>query len=265
MSDYLLANGLVALGIAADACLITVARAPHLRAPWDAARWSAKIGLTHWLFPLMGFAGGWYFARSPAVAFGVYLLGAVLMLYMTWRALMGALSGAFLREADSREEGALVIAVSLDALLAGPGKTAITESWTEAQIWYSFPLVGLGVFCLVGSTAAVASRMGSVGATPEAIVSGARKTAQLPRIARFFAATTCLQLMTFFGFSVYSGHGALKVLVPSLSIRYGVTLWVVASAVGIGYSWRRLWLSARSAAQFVVERVNSSGVNLHEP
>jgi hypothetical protein len=44
--------------------------------------------------------------------------------------------------------------VSIDALVTGPGKTAITSHWSAAQIWLSFVLVGATVFvCVLAATA----------------------------------------------------------------------------------------------------------------
>ena len=145
--DYFAINLAIGAGIAADAMVATLGRFHRMSCGADVLKWAAAVGLTHWLFPLVGFIGGWYLAVGAGLAFYVYALGAAVMFWYVASVLSNALRPT---AEDSPERfWVAVFAVSIDALLTGPGKTAATARWSEAEVWLSFPLVGLVVFALV--------------------------------------------------------------------------------------------------------------------
>ncbi|MGK7888919.1 MAG: hypothetical protein AB4042_06260, partial [Leptolyngbyaceae cyanobacterium] len=164
--QYLLINSAIGAGIAADAIIATVSRFRRFEEAKDALAWAAAIGLTHTLFPMIGLIGLWYAASSfPSLKAGIYGAGFIVMVWFITeviREVAGFESED--EEGDDTESDsdffyrflaqhsrfwAAVWAVSIDALVTGPGKTAATAQWTQAQVWGSFPLVGLVVFGLV--------------------------------------------------------------------------------------------------------------------
>ena len=189
-TSYISLNLAIGVGIAVDAMVATVARFRHFREPADALKWAGAIGITHWLFPFAGFAGGYLLNRnfdveplvsglSAAIMFvviayifeeeGGLSLGIVEALGKS-AALLGkpfvavlragrrvlrlgsppnSAPGAGRRRSPRMRFWLAVMAVSMDAIIAGPGKTAATAHWTPAQVIYSFPLVGGIVFLLV--------------------------------------------------------------------------------------------------------------------
>lgn len=162
--QYLLINGAIGIGIAADAVIATVGRFRRFATGRDALTWAAAIGFTHTVFPMIGLIGLWYAASSfPSLKAIIYGVGFVVMLWFITEVIR-EIAGLADEEEDESEESniffyhflakhsrfwAAVWAVSVDALVAGPGKTAATAQWTQAQVLWSFPLVGLVVFGLV--------------------------------------------------------------------------------------------------------------------
>lgn len=147
----------VAAGIAADAMIATLSRFSSFPNGRAALKWGSAIGFTHWLFPLVGFIGGWYAAINTPLSTIVYMIGAVVM---TWFVSEVVKEAAGLSNAgeDNIETSiwtsrkhfwAAVWGVSLDALITGPGKTSATAGWSEIEVWLSFPIVGFVVFILV--------------------------------------------------------------------------------------------------------------------
>ncbi|MGF1570027.1 MAG: hypothetical protein ACFCVD_18485 [Nodosilinea sp.] len=163
--QYLLINAAIGVGIAADAVIATVGRFRRFERVRDALAWAAAIGLTHTVFPMVGLIGLWYAASSfPSLKAGIYGAGFLVMVWFI-AAVIREIAGFGDDDDDDEPEAeqdwfygflarhskfwAAVWAVSIDALVTGPGKTAATAQWSQAQVLGSFPLVGLVVFSLV--------------------------------------------------------------------------------------------------------------------
>lgn len=162
--QYLLINGAIGLGIAADAVIATIGRFRRFESIRDALTWAAAIGFTHTVFPMIGLIGLWYAASSfPSFKAGIYGAGFLIMVWFISE-LLREIAGLEAEDDDEVEETkdflyqflskhskfwAAVWAVSIDALVTGPGKTAATAQWSQAQVLGSFPLVGFVVFGLV--------------------------------------------------------------------------------------------------------------------
>ena len=163
--QYFLINGAIGVGIAADAVIATIGRFRRFETARDALTWAAAIGFTHTVFPMIGLIGLWYAASSfPSLKAGIYGVGFLIMVWFIAEVIQEI---AGLGDDDDAEElesdndffyrflsnhsrfWAAVWAVSIDALVTGPGKTAATAQWTQAQVLGSFPLVGFVVFGLV--------------------------------------------------------------------------------------------------------------------
>lgn len=162
--QYVLINGAIGVGIAADAVIATIGRFRRFESIRDALTWAAAIGLTHTIFPMIGLIGLWYAASSfPSLKAGIYGAGFLIMVWFIAEVIR-EIAGLGDDDDDELEEDkdffyqflsnhskfwAAVWAVSIDALVTGPGKTAATAQWTQAQVLGSFPLVGVVVFGLV--------------------------------------------------------------------------------------------------------------------
>jgi hypothetical protein len=161
-AQYLLINAAIGVGIAADAVIATVGRFRRFETIRDALAWAAAVGFTHTVFPMVGLIGLWYAASSfPSLKAGIYGAGFLIMFWFIAEVIR-EITG--LHGEDEPEEDkdvfyqflsghskfwAAVWGVSIDALVTGPGKTAATAQWTQAQVLGSFPLVGMVVFGLV--------------------------------------------------------------------------------------------------------------------
>lgn len=164
--QYLSINIAIGVGIAADAVVATIGRFRRFNRVRDALTWAAAIGFTHTVFPMVGLIGLWYAASSfPSLKAGIYGVGSLIMIWFIAAVVKEA--AGLGEETDEPEEEAetndlfyqflarhssfwaAVWAVSIDALVTGPGKTAATAQWTQAQVLGSFPLVGFIVFGLV--------------------------------------------------------------------------------------------------------------------
>jgi len=163
--QYLLINVAIGVGIAADAVIATIGRFKRFETVRDALTWAAAIGFTHTVFPMIGLIGLWYAASSfPSLKAGIYGAGFLAMVWFindVVRDIAGlddddeedaaAAEKDFLYQFLSKHSRfwAAVWAVSIDALVTGPGKTAATAQWSQVQVLGSFPLVGFVVFGLV--------------------------------------------------------------------------------------------------------------------
>ena len=181
-AGYLRDNFLVGFGIALDAVIVTVLRARQLRRGRvlrDSLEWATAVGLTHWLFPMVGFMAGWVLARGRIASAIVYGIGALVMAGFVWQLLKVASREK--KEDDEKPSSdweqeleapaapgslwrqgtfwLLVLAVSIDALISGPGKTVVTRGWTSEQVWVSFGIVGVVVFGFVLLSAIPAARI----------------------------------------------------------------------------------------------------------
>jgi putative Mn2+ efflux pump MntP len=162
--QYLLINGAIGVGIAADAVIATIGRFRRFERVRDAFTWAAAIGFTHTVFPMIGLIGLWYAASSfPSLKAGIYGAGFLIMVWFITEVireiagfdpdhddeLLNDQDFFYRFLANHSKFWAAVWAVSIDALVTGPGKTAATAHWSQAQVLGSFPLVGLVVFSLV--------------------------------------------------------------------------------------------------------------------
>ena len=162
--QYFLINGAIGIGIAADAVIATIGRFKRFETIRDALSWAAAIGFTHTIFPMLGFIGLWYAASAfPALKAGIYGAGFLIMVWFISDVLreVAGLDNDDDDDLDGEKDlfyqflakhsrfWAAVWAVSIDALVAGPGKTAATAQWSQAQVLGSFPLIGIVVFGLV--------------------------------------------------------------------------------------------------------------------
>jgi hypothetical protein len=163
-AQYLLINAAIGIGIATDAVIATIGRFRRFECLKDALTWAGAIGLTHTVFPMVGLIGLWYAASSfPSLKAGIYGAGFGVMVWFVTEVIreIAGLGGDEPAADESDRDffyhflarhsrfWAAVWAVSIDALVTGPGKTAATAHWTQAQVLASFPLVGLVVFGLV--------------------------------------------------------------------------------------------------------------------
>lgn len=161
--QYLLINAAIGIGIAADAVIATIGRFKRFETVRDALTWAAAIGFTHTVFPMIGLIGLWYAASSfPSLKAGIYGAGFLAMVWFINDVVrnIAGLDDDAETETDHKDFfyqflaehsrfWAAVWAVSIDALVTGPGKTAATAQWSQAQVLGSFLLVGLVVFGLV--------------------------------------------------------------------------------------------------------------------
>ncbi|MEE8386910.1 MAG: hypothetical protein V3S01_13430, partial [Dehalococcoidia bacterium] len=84
-----------ALAIGVDAQILILLRFRTLSTRAAALRWAAAVGLTHLLFPLVGFLGGWVLLERYRMAVLVFPMGSVLI---------AILIGWILREATQPQE-----------------------------------------------------------------------------------------------------------------------------------------------------------------
>lgn len=145
--EYFLLNFSAACAIALDACLLVVLKFRDFSRPTDALKWAAAVGLTHVLFPMIGFVGGWIIIQRFHFAVAIYALGAVLLAVLLWIIIREAIHAT--PKVDNTITRTQLFAfwipvfyVSLDALLSGPGKTVLIDRYPKDLAVLSFLLVG---------------------------------------------------------------------------------------------------------------------------
>jgi putative Mn2+ efflux pump MntP len=238
----------IGAGIAADAMLATIARARTLHSFRDAMKWASAIGLTHWLFPMVGFLGGWFLASHGVARALVYGLGgAVLMGYVLH--VLRERSGVVDGEAAKAVQFSFWLAVwgvSVDALITGPGKAAATAHWTKPQVMLSFPFVGIVVFVLVLLSTVPAMML-------HERIKKARTGSWRP-LSWFFFAATWVEVLVFTWFATLSlteAGGALQWITPTYALASGcaaVLGIIMMATVGLKV-WRAQCASARKVLQ----------------
>ena len=235
---YIYLNLGVASGIAADAMIATLSRFSSFPDGRVALKWGAAIGFTHWLFPLVGFIGGWYAAVNVPLSTIVYLFGAGVM---TWFVKEVVKEAAGLSDEDDTEDQAsiwtsrthfwaAVWGVSIDALVTGPGKTSATAGWTEIEVWLSFPMVGFVVFVLVMAAAYIATilqKRYSRVSQQEAIVVDTRDQR---RLWIFFTVGTWFEILIFSYFGLLAVAQTLRIYDVPVD---GVLVFAATGSVGI--------------------------------
>jgi putative Mn2+ efflux pump MntP len=231
LSDYyFLVNLAVGTGIAADAVLATIGRAQTLRNFRDALKWACAIGLTHWLFPMIGFLGGWYLAAHSGARAVVYGVGGAILLTFVFRVLheRSVTTGAEDARMSTVSFWLAVWGVSIDALVTGPGKSAATAHWTAAEVMLSFPLVGGVVFGLVLLSTIPAMMLHRM------IRNVPMKSRRI--LSVFFVVATWVEVLVFAWFAMLSAveaGGALHLWTPTyaLASECAIVLGVVLLAV----------------------------------
>ncbi|MCU1264384.1 MAG: mntP [Acidobacteria bacterium] len=163
--EYFLLNFSAACAIALDACLLVVLKFKDFSRPTDALKWAGAVGLTHVLFPMIGFVGGWILIERFHFAVAIYALGAVLLavlLCIIVREGIQLTAEAQDKTVAGRQVFAFwipVFYVSLDALLSGPGKTVLIDRYPKNLAVLSFFLVGSFVAFLTLLAGLVSRRM----------------------------------------------------------------------------------------------------------
>ncbi len=253
--NYAAINIGIGSGIAADAMLATLARARALKNFADALRWSTAIGLTHWLFPMVGFLGGWYLATNAAAKAVVYGSGGALLVCYVFHVLRDRSKAASDHETEhvsvSMSFWLAVWGVSIDALITGPGKAAATAHWTTTQVLLSFPFVGAVVFALV-----LLSTVPAIGLHRRII---SREMKSWRPLAIFFVGATWTEVLIFTWFSILSiveACGAMSLLTPSYSLVSGLT--GVTGTVMIAVAASSVWRAQSSAARRMWQVHNSA-------
>ncbi|MGB3496042.1 MAG: manganese efflux pump [Elainellaceae cyanobacterium] len=262
--QYLLINGAIGIGIAADAVIATIGRFRRFEHIRDALTWAAAIGFTHTVFPMIGLIGLWYAASSfPSLKAGIYGAGFLVMVWFIAEVIREIAGFNADDDDDSDEEKdflyqflskhskfwAAVWAVSIDALVTGPGKTAATAQWTQAQVLGSFPLVGLVVFSLVMLSAwpAIALRR-----------RWQQKKFRDPRgLAQFTAIGSWIELSIF----LYFAYLAVSEMVIALGVQPVISEFIIAGGFSISTTiilwsvlWRRVWGTQLHEAELLLKQ-----------
>ena len=163
MTDYVLLNVVAASGMAADACIVTLAMYRWFVTPRRMLKWTSAIATTHTVFPMVGFSIGWMSAQIASTAWmtALYTGSTMVMAWLTLQAIRQETTpDAEIATATLDKHWAfagLVMAVSYDALIVGVGKIPMTRDWTSTEIWLSFLLVG-GVVGLWVALASLVAR-----------------------------------------------------------------------------------------------------------
>jgi len=250
--QYLLINGAIGIGIAADAVIATIGRFRRFECVKDALAWAAAIGFTHTIFPMIGLIGLWYAASSfPSLKAGIYGAGFLVMVWFITEVIREIAGFNTDDDADDSDEEkdflyqflsrhskfwAAVWAVSIDALVTGPGKTAATAQWSQAQVLGSFPLVGFVVFGLVMLSAwpAIALRR-----------RWQQKKFDDPRgLARFTAIGSWIELSIF----LYFAYLAVSEMILALGVRPIISEFLISGGFSLSTTavllivlWKRVW------------------------
>lgn len=152
-------NLFAASAIAIDACILVLLKFKDFATRTTALKWAGAVALTHSLFPLIGFIGGWAAIQLYDLAVGVYSLGAVLLGLLIFMVLRDSVTYPRCEGASNGQLSTVtkllgfwipVLFVSWDALMSGPGKTVLLERYPQEFAWLSFLMVGLlvGLFTL---------------------------------------------------------------------------------------------------------------------
>lgn len=155
---YLSACVLMGVGIGIDVALATFSLfscfGRNKRLGFD---WTAKISFTHILFPMLGYYGLIvlidFFTAFTAVLGSLAAGGVAYFLWqilITWIEPVGADGisddGLNLSNMDLKAVPiSVVIAVSIDALMSGPAKSAQAVGWNDWEVLFSFPISGVVV------------------------------------------------------------------------------------------------------------------------
>lgn len=162
-----------------DACIFVIVRFAKFKDRHDTHHWALWVGFTHVSFPLFGFILGFVLVTQAELAVIVYSVGALLLALLIWfivveasnrfkvklskfaprlaKLLAFAPLAGYQTWLQSRYPFAVaVLAVSIDAFLAGPGKAVMVERYPEYMVIASFVIVGALVYSLVWGAGEVA-------------------------------------------------------------------------------------------------------------
>lgn len=232
-----------ALAIAVDAQILVLLRFRTLSTRAAAFRWAAAVGLTHLLFPLVGFLGGWVLLERYRMAVLVFPMGSVLI---------AILIGWILREATQPQKpgdhlgadstgGAVafwasVLLVSYDALLSGPGKTTFLDRFPSTLAVLSFVVVGLLVAAFTLCAAWVARWLHG------RLISGSPMSPS--QLGRIVTSAIVLEIIVFSFFMIWSGVQTLHHLPGRWSIQVPLSstlmMAVVLGGILSGLFYRRI-------------------------
>lgn len=153
--EYALINITAGGTIALDACILVILKFRSFSSRKVAFHWAGAVGLTHIFFPMIGFVGGWILIQKFNVAGYVYGMGAILLSFLICSVVHESTRMVSLIDnltpLNSENYSHFfsfwvpVMYVSIDALLAGPGKTVFLERYPRELAILSFFLVGIAV------------------------------------------------------------------------------------------------------------------------
>ncbi len=246
--DYESMIGLGALLIALDAMLLVVLNFRRLKHWLDALILAAYVGLTHVLFPLATFAITalvyWPF-RSGMVSdsYAILSMGVVSAVYyiafhFITHHLREVNEGLYSSKVDHAPEGlrswkaikgawGSVFAVSIDALIVGPGKVAIMDRFPLDEFLMSFVWIGLGVFILVlgaGLMVIMAHRFAKT------------RMKQLVRIYDFWSFPFLVIVFQFF--AILAALYLLFTFFPAETLLRSETLWSISVVAAVAFLWK---------------------------
>lgn len=147
MLDFLIPSLLLGFGISIDIAIATIAFYKLFPTFKSGLSWGVKVTLTHTIFPMFGYYS--FAAAARVFPWFIFWLGLVATALIVWH-----LIDAFKSLKDGAEHESnknlsihwvVVIAVSWDALLAGPAKSAQALSWTPHEVFWSFVIAGIAV------------------------------------------------------------------------------------------------------------------------
>lgn len=178
-------------------------------------------------------AGGWIYNQATAV----YLLGTLLLV-----ALLCEIIGEA-KQSNDESDGKfwlLVMSVSYDALLSGPGKTVISQRYPDSLAWVSFVIVGLlvGVFTIL--SVAIRRRIEATQVRPH----------DPKRIRDRLILGIALELMLFSFFLCWSAGKAAEHagLVPTWGPWHALPMGLAIALALLGVHWGAIERAQRAQA-----------------
>lgn len=158
---YIFSSALMGFGIAIDVGIATIARFSSFSNEHYARDWVRKITSTHILFPMIGYYLTVVAARLlPTLSTAIGLIAAGLIVYLLISAFIDWMNPDESPESSAGVAGwALVLAVSWDALLSGPAKSAQAMSWSTMEVLFSFIIAGVVVWIVASLTSKMARKM----------------------------------------------------------------------------------------------------------
>ena len=158
---------ILGLGIAVDVAIATIVQFRQ-KLTWK--EWTLPITLTHILFPAFGYYLFWGFSGSNYfLTLGLGLIGTALILLFLYEALSDWIGHDIAYSVSEHitstlnrlglhfsKHWLLILAVSWDALLSGPAKSAVATNWTTTEVLVSFFIAGTVVALIAEAALLVA-------------------------------------------------------------------------------------------------------------